>query len=74
MDPITSQKARKRANRDLALVEKQIVDLRIERDTALAGYQHAEAFLSRQVDDPRAAINAYDAANPGRPAALPEAV
>lgn len=72
---ITSQKARKRANRDLQMLEKSIADLReigeakldklreaqdVEIEAMRQGFVQAEAVFARQADDIRAAMAAYD--------------
>jgi hypothetical protein len=60
---ITSQKGRKRANVELAFVERQIADLRREREAALAGFERAEEFLQADAFAIRENIRDYDERN-----------
>jgi hypothetical protein len=60
MQPITSQKARKRATRDAQLIEQQVHSLRKEKEIAIAAFDKAEGFLVRQLKDVLDAIANYD--------------
>ena len=60
MQPITSQKSRQRAKRDLDLVASQIADLNRKREESNAGFAVAEEFLLSQANEIKSAIATWD--------------
>lgn len=60
MNPITSQRGRKRAEQEKAFVLRQLEELKKKRSAAMAGFDMTEAHLGEQLSGIEKAISDYD--------------
>jgi hypothetical protein len=64
MQPITSQKARKRIEKDRDMIERQVADVEARRAASNASFDDMVKILRDQIADIDQAISNYDAAHP----------
>lgn len=60
MEPITSQRGRKRAETERAMVTRQLADLEKKRQETNAGFDAARDLLREQLHQLEQAIEVYD--------------